>query len=163
MLMHSTIWRSGSLRSIPGLRSNWSGQPINWFSPSAKVVRIDGPHDEPHRAHRSRPQAQREFIAHAIALRRIFALHRSRRGSPVEWSIGSPAVLTDGLDELVALGVEQLGAKATDIERFVADLSVGILPDPEAIARARRDAEDMVTGLEAMRTVLERQAQEQES
>lgn len=72
-------------------------------------------------------------------------------------------MLTDGLDELVALGVEQLGAKATDIERFVADLSVGILPDPEAIARARRDAEDMVTGLEAMRTVLERQAQEQES
>lgn len=64
----------------------------------------------------------------------------------------------DGLDERIVVGVEQVEAQAIALEPFIADLSAGILPDPDALARARHDIVNMVAALGALRKVMAREA-----
>lgn len=65
--------------------------------------------------------------------------------------------MMDSLSQRIVRGIEQLEDQAITLERFVADLSSGNTPGPDAVAHARHDITNLVTGLKAMRAVIERQ------
>lgn len=64
--------------------------------------------------------------------------------------------MLESFDERVLLGVEQMQAKVAELEQFISDVSAGVLPDPDAIAKARHDIANMTVGLPALHKLIAR-------